>query len=440
MKKILSLLLTVLLLNALLVPALADGQACPNCGKPDVASKFCPDCGTQMPALTWTCPGCGAEELTSKFCPDCGTPRPTEEAEPAPRGYIVDRISLGLMDMAAGRIIGNAYPVTTPVFTDSYQSTVILSFWTVGTDVLPEMDFTLELAGMTDPSFSRVVPEHMDRREGVSGFEFRDTGVLRDMPAGRYMAKITDARGLLFEQEVELREPAIPGIYLLDNGFFTYSLQWNTATPRGATIRMDAANDPNNILTDRYRLLNVSDQTIHISSLQMELNDVAGGMNTRASYTPDMDLEPGKSAYVMRYQSAADRVYFLSAGELNSKLWVNGTLMAENTIEVLPPEPSPFAGRWSGRSEELNITLAVDLFSETAGVYTFVQNGYREQGAVQLQTDGSTFSLQLGEGSQLPFTACSGTYLLAGDTLTLNINSQLTDGRTYSYSVVCKRE
>ena len=46
-----------------------------SCGKTDLGSKFCPECGAARPE-TWDC-ACGKTGLTSKFCPDCGTKRPS---------------------------------------------------------------------------------------------------------------------------------------------------------------------------------------------------------------------------------------------------------------------------------------------------------------------------------------------------------------------------
>lgn len=47
---------------------------CVNCGKKEIESKFCPDCGKDRGNIenTWNC-RCGIKELTSNFCPDCGT-------------------------------------------------------------------------------------------------------------------------------------------------------------------------------------------------------------------------------------------------------------------------------------------------------------------------------------------------------------------------------
>lgn len=51
------------------------------CGKINISSNFCPDCGAKKPVLQvgWTCPGCGAANITSSFCPDCGTKKPVSD-------------------------------------------------------------------------------------------------------------------------------------------------------------------------------------------------------------------------------------------------------------------------------------------------------------------------------------------------------------------------
>ena len=45
------------------------------CGRKNVRSKFCPDCGSHRPekdtCSAWDCK-CGRKNITSKFCPDCG--------------------------------------------------------------------------------------------------------------------------------------------------------------------------------------------------------------------------------------------------------------------------------------------------------------------------------------------------------------------------------
>jgi membrane protease subunit (stomatin/prohibitin family) len=50
-----------------------------SCGLTGITSKFCPECGSPKPEVSkpvsWTCPKCGQTEITSKFCPECGTPK-----------------------------------------------------------------------------------------------------------------------------------------------------------------------------------------------------------------------------------------------------------------------------------------------------------------------------------------------------------------------------
>lgn len=51
------------------------------CGKKNITSKFCPECGTPMPVPVqtansiWNC-SCGCTNISSKFCPDCGQKNP----------------------------------------------------------------------------------------------------------------------------------------------------------------------------------------------------------------------------------------------------------------------------------------------------------------------------------------------------------------------------
>ncbi len=57
----------------------ANGWNC-TCGKTNVTSKFCPECGSPKPAApgAWDC-ACGKTGITSKFCPECGAKRPEKE-------------------------------------------------------------------------------------------------------------------------------------------------------------------------------------------------------------------------------------------------------------------------------------------------------------------------------------------------------------------------
>ena len=72
-----------------IVTALQTGTwVCPSCGKQNITSKFCPDCGASKPVVAapdrWTCPNCGMKDITSKFCPECGTKRPEASQNNAP--------------------------------------------------------------------------------------------------------------------------------------------------------------------------------------------------------------------------------------------------------------------------------------------------------------------------------------------------------------------
>ncbi len=47
------------------------------CGKKNIMTRFCPDCGAAKPATVdaaWDC-ACGRKGIATKFCPDCGTKR-----------------------------------------------------------------------------------------------------------------------------------------------------------------------------------------------------------------------------------------------------------------------------------------------------------------------------------------------------------------------------
>ena len=58
--------------------AFVGGWDC-SCGRKNITSKFCPECGSPKPeaapADTWDC-ACGCKNITSKFCPECGSKKP----------------------------------------------------------------------------------------------------------------------------------------------------------------------------------------------------------------------------------------------------------------------------------------------------------------------------------------------------------------------------
>lgn len=53
------------------------GWNCTAFGQTNVTTNFCPNCGARKPEAptTWTCPNCGAEHISTKFCPECGYKR-----------------------------------------------------------------------------------------------------------------------------------------------------------------------------------------------------------------------------------------------------------------------------------------------------------------------------------------------------------------------------
>lgn len=55
---------------------ISDSWTC-TCGKANITSKFCPECGSAKPApvVGWNC-ACGRMNITSKFCPECGVKKP----------------------------------------------------------------------------------------------------------------------------------------------------------------------------------------------------------------------------------------------------------------------------------------------------------------------------------------------------------------------------
>ena len=55
-------------------PEPKQGWNCPKCGTKNIQSKFCPECGAKKPEepMGWDCPECGTKNILSKFCPECG--------------------------------------------------------------------------------------------------------------------------------------------------------------------------------------------------------------------------------------------------------------------------------------------------------------------------------------------------------------------------------
>ena len=55
------------------------GWTC-SCGKTNIQSRFCPECGNRKPETaktdSWDCAICGTKSITSRFCPNCGAKRP----------------------------------------------------------------------------------------------------------------------------------------------------------------------------------------------------------------------------------------------------------------------------------------------------------------------------------------------------------------------------
>lgn len=58
-------------------PRKVESWDCIDCGRKNITSRFCPECGAPCRAPeSWTCAHCGTKDLTGKFCPECGMPRP----------------------------------------------------------------------------------------------------------------------------------------------------------------------------------------------------------------------------------------------------------------------------------------------------------------------------------------------------------------------------
>ena len=48
------------------------GWNCADCGQQNITTNFCPNCGAKKPDAGWTCPDCGQKEIKTNFCPNCG--------------------------------------------------------------------------------------------------------------------------------------------------------------------------------------------------------------------------------------------------------------------------------------------------------------------------------------------------------------------------------
>ena len=59
----------------------ATGWNC-TCGQQNIASNFCPNCGSKKPEpqIGWNCAACGQQNISSNFCPNCGAKKPEEAA------------------------------------------------------------------------------------------------------------------------------------------------------------------------------------------------------------------------------------------------------------------------------------------------------------------------------------------------------------------------
>ena len=55
-------------------PESKTGWDCVQCGTKNIQSKFCPNCGAKKPEEPsgWSCPDCGTKDIMTKFCPNCG--------------------------------------------------------------------------------------------------------------------------------------------------------------------------------------------------------------------------------------------------------------------------------------------------------------------------------------------------------------------------------
>ena len=53
-------------------PVESAGWNCAACGQQNITSNFCPNCGAKKPDAGWICPDCGQTEIKTNFCPNCG--------------------------------------------------------------------------------------------------------------------------------------------------------------------------------------------------------------------------------------------------------------------------------------------------------------------------------------------------------------------------------
>ena len=68
-------------MGAAAVTPAATGWNC-SCGQSNIATNFCPNCGTKKPEpqAGWNCTACGQSNITSNFCPNCGAKKPEPQA------------------------------------------------------------------------------------------------------------------------------------------------------------------------------------------------------------------------------------------------------------------------------------------------------------------------------------------------------------------------
>lgn len=62
-------------------PELQTGWNCTACGQQNITSNFCPNCGAKKPekAVGWNCTACGQTNITTNFCPNCGAKKPAAD-------------------------------------------------------------------------------------------------------------------------------------------------------------------------------------------------------------------------------------------------------------------------------------------------------------------------------------------------------------------------